>query len=103
MNDDDGDEPVIKWWLGFCQRCRTAGHSRCCSSIPWLKQIITILYHGDDDDADDDDFDDGHENGDDAVGNDDDDDDGSQGSVGVHGTVAAHRDVSQSQLSPTSL
>ena len=100
MNDDDGDEPVIKWWLGFCQRCRTAGHSRCCSSIPWLKQIITILYHDDDDD---DDVDDGHENGDDAVGNDDDDDDGSQGSVGVHGTVAAHRDVSQSQLSPTSL
>ena len=100
MNDDDGDEPVIKWWLGFCQRCRTAGHSRCCSSIPWLKQIITILYHDDDDD---DDVDDGHENGDDDVGNDDDDDDGSQGSVGVHGTVAAHRDVSQSQLSPTSL
>ena len=49
------------------------------------------------------DFDDGHENGDDAVGNDDDDDDGSQGSVGVHGTVAAHHDVSQSQLRPTSL
>ena len=97
MNDDDGDELVIKWWLGFCQRCRTAGHSRCCSSIPWLKQIITILYH------DDDDVDDGLENGDDDVGNDDDDDDGSQGSVGVHGTVAAHRDVSQSQLSPTSL